>query len=340
MADLFNNQEPQVVETPQTEIAPTLETIAAQTAIGTPETPTTENTQVETPTAAVEATETKVVKDIFGNNLTEILEIEPEDNTPPEVKQALSLAKEIEEDEFLKGALAAKKLGVSFEEYVSQTFVKDYSEQDAERTFKDYTKKNFPEMSAEDLQYEYEVWSNNSEELSATQKLTIRTWASELNKDIKRPDWKAPQRDIEGDIKKEQENLTKYVETTKGLKIMADAKGEGGFEFTDKQIQKGLQLKDAFSRGKGVTNSDGTTHKQFLDMCTVYANLTDILGTIAKQSTESGEISVLAQRANLSTSSQPTNVPPTMSGKGYQNQREFFLATQKAIEAEKAKNNK
>lgn len=228
-----------------------------------------------------------------------------EENNEPEEDPEISALKElkslVDSDELVKGYISAKKAGVSFKEYVDTMLTPDYSENEPERVFKDYLKKQM-NLDSDELEYEYSRFMGDSDNLSAAQKLQIRNWAKELNEGKVKPDWDAQAQARVENIKKSEESVKSMINGLENIRIGGrenpDGTLEGGFVFDKKAIEKTNTLQNAIKNGAFI-NPDGTIKPELINMIAIYANLKEILYTISSSSASDGKLEILKKQANL-----------------------------------------
>lgn len=253
------------------------------------------------------------------SNLEEILKSEIEsplnDEELPEVKEAKELKTIIESDSLLKDYLEARKAGKSFKEFVEVALVPDYSTDDPERVFKDYMLKENPNLTQDELNYEYDAFKGDDERLTSFKLTTIRNWAKELNESKPKPNWGVDSQARQEMAAKALEVEKQTLNELKGLVIGGRknelGKVEGGFVFNDNAIKNAEKVANAIRSGQFL-NPDGTPKKQLIEMVAVYSNIKDIVNTISKSSAAEAKVEVLSKAANLRSPS-GTAPSPTMS---------------------------
>lgn len=263
---------------------------------------------------------------LFDDDITKIIAaVQEEKEVAPEVKVALELQAEIEQDQFIKNYLAAKKVGKSSIDYLRSVTESEYSEDNAERVHTDYLKKQFPTATAEQLEEEWYKFKNGEDNLTLSQKATIRTWASELNKDIVKPDFEGElskkQKDFqakeEARINKQLEEIETYTQSKVGKKLFADEAGKGGYKISKEDINEALSVMEAMADPKRSKTAEGTLQKWVFDRILKATLFDKALPTLLKTTMEEGQTKALSKAANLkNTASSSSSTPQSNLKKG------------------------
>lgn len=291
--------------------------------------------------------EQAVVADMFGDNIDDLIKPTLEETIPQEYVEALKYKQIIDANPFLAQSIEAIQAGVDARTFYEQVTQKPYSENEPQRLYFDSMKQEFPDISNDDLTEAYEEFLNGRDEasLSPNQKLTLRTLASKLNANMPKAEWKNPftppsQEDLKALQELEAQNQANYAKEMAGFRIMADSTGEGGYVITADDIKKSQQLLTAMSKGKGVTNPDGTISKLFNNIVLRSVIFEKALATIASSSNSEGVVSTLKQKANLSSSAQGyKNIPDSMAKDAKKPLEELFRGVQSGLASRQPKHN-
>ena len=281
-------------------------------------------------------------ENLFDDDITKIIaSVQEEKEVEPEIKSALELQAEIEQDQFVKNYLAAKKIGKSSIDYLRSVTESEYSEDNSERVHTDYLKKQFPTATPDELEEEWYKFKNGEDTLTLSQKATIRTWANELNKDIVKPDFEGElskkQKDFkvteEARIAKQLEEIESYTQSKVGKKLFADESGKGGYKISKEDINEALTVMEAMADPKRARTKEGTLQKWVFDRILKATLFDKAMPTLLQKTMEEGQTKAYTKAANLkNTASSSSSTPQSNMKKGeslsdiFQRAREEFGA--------------
>lgn len=244
---------------------------------------------------------------VFEDDISKVIETaQAEKELAPEVKEALEFKAKIGDHDFIKNYIAAMELNIPEADFLRSVTESSYSENDPERVHRDYLKKQFPTATAEQLEEEWYKFKGGDDDLTLSQKATIRTWSNELNKDVVKPNYQevlakkqaelAEKEQIR--IAKQMEEVEAYTKSRVGKKVFK-IDGKGGFEVTAEIMDEVLTTMEAMSKREHSRTKDNTLKTWVFEKILKATLFDKALPTLLRTTTEQGREDALSKAANM-----------------------------------------